>query len=243
MGASRGRDSLFATTQWSLVLAASDTENPDAREALTALCQTYWYPVYAQIRRQERNPEKARDLTQGFFVELLAKRSFKVADPDRGRFRSFLRGTLRHYLSHERQRDRAEKRGGGKTPIPLDLDTAESYYRLEPSDERTPETLFERQWARTLLNRVFERLREELDASGQGDRFRVLQPFLTGRAPAVKCRQAATELGVSEDAVRVAVHRLRKRYGQLLRDEVSRTVRDKKEVDAEIRYLFSVMDG
>lgn len=237
------RDGLFSTTQWSVVLAAGDSQHPNAREALAALYKVYWYPVYAQIRFRGQDPEAAKDLTQGFFVQLLEKHTLKVANPDRGRFRSFLKNSVDHYLSHERHRASALKRGGNKPAISLDFDSAEAQYKIEPAQSQAPDKLFEKRWARAALNRVLERLGEEARAAGDGYRFQRLAPFLTGRTPGIGYKDVAAELEMTEGAVKVAVHRMRRRYGKLLRAEVARTVSDPGEVDGEIRYLFSAMDG
>jgi len=236
------RDGLFATTQWSLVLAAGDSQDPDSREALAALCEIYWYPIYALVRHLGSDPDYAQDLTQGFFTDLLERRFFKVAKRERGRFRSFLKTALHHFLSHERDRARAQRRGGGKRPLSLDFEGAESRYRLEAAGNQAPDKVFERRWARALLARTIERLREETRASVDGDRLSQLLPFLTGETPHPTYAQVATELGSSESAVKSAVHRMRRRFGKLLRDEVARTVGVPKEVDEELRHLFAVLE-
>jgi RNA polymerase sigma-70 factor (ECF subfamily) len=232
---------LFTTTQWSLVLAAGDSRSPDSREALAALCEAYWYPVYALIRHLGHDVESARDSAQGFFTFLLEKQVLKVARPDRGRFRAFLKTSLRHYLGHERQRARAQKRGGGQTPLSLDFDEAESRFRLEPSHEQTPEVLFEKRWARTLMTCALERLRQEPANAGDKERIRRLEPFLTGPVVDGAYEEVADALGMTVPAVRTAVRRMRKRYGDYLRAEVARTVSAPGEVDEELRYLFSVI--
>jgi RNA polymerase sigma-70 factor (ECF subfamily) len=238
----RERDGLYSTTQWSLVVAAGDSQNPDAREALESLCRVYWYPVYAQIRKRGQDPEAAKDLTQGFFAELLEKRSLRLADPNRGRFRSFLKSSVDHFLSHERHRAAALKRGGARSIVSLDFDGAEAQYRLEPVRDQKPDKLFERRWARAMLSCVLERLGEEARAAGDAYRFQRLASFLTGRTPGLGYREVAAELEMTEAAVKVAVHRMRHRYGELLRAEVARTVNDAAGVDAEIRYLFLALD-
>jgi len=225
------------------VVAAGDSQHPNSRKALAALCEVYWYPVYAQVRYRGYDSEAAKDLTQGFFAELLEKRSLKLADPHRGRLRAFLKSSIENFLSHERQRDAALKRGGGKAPISLDFDGAEAQYRLEPGRDEAPDKLFERRWARATLNRVLAGLAEESRAAGEGRRFQRLAPFLTGGSSGKRYKSVAAELGISESAVKVAVHRLRGRYGQLLRAEVARTVNDPEAVDAEIKYLFSALSG
>ena len=232
---------LFSTTQWSLVLEAGNSQSPDSREALATLCGSYWYPIYAHVRYLGKSPDEAQDLTQGFFTHMLETRSLRVATPDRGRFRSFLRTALRRYLSHERRRERTQKRGGGLPEIALDYVQAETRYKLEPTDEETPEKIFEERWARTLLARVLERLREGIQGVTARDRFRRLEPFLTGHSSGTRYKQVADELEMSESAVKVTLHRMRHRFGELLRDEVGRTVDDPGAVEAEIRYLFQVL--
>jgi RNA polymerase sigma-70 factor (ECF subfamily) len=205
---------------------------------LASLCRTYWYPVYAQIRQLGEPADRAQDLPQGFFAHLLEDRTLSVATPDKGRFRFFLKGVLRHYPSHEWRHARAQKRGGGKAPLALDYLRAESDYKLEPADNQTPETAFEQRWARTLLALVLDQLREQMMGATGEARFRRLEPFLTGKPRGRLLKQVASELGMSESAVKVALHRMRRRYGELLRKEVARTVSDAEDVDREILYLF-----
>jgi len=224
------------------VLAAGDSAHPDFRTALEALCETYWYPLYAYIRRRGCDPETARDLAQGFFSSLLERRSIRIADPDRGRFRSFLLTSLKNYMTNERERERAQKRGGGQEPLSLELDAAEGRYRREPADDRTPDRFFARRWALVLLDRTLDRLRDEMGRSGGPERFERLSSFLTGDDAGTPYKQVAARLEMSESAVKVAVHRMRKRYGQLLREEVAATVDDPARVDEEIRYLFRAME-
>lgn len=235
-------DRLFSTTQWSLVLTAADSGAPDCRRALTALCEAYWYPVYVLVRHSRRDPDTARDLTQGFFVELLEKDLLKVADPVRGRFRSFLKTALRHYLAHDRRDAAALKRGGGRPLLTLDFREAESRWQDEPVEASTPETLFERRWAHTLLTRALTRLRGEMGATAEGAaRFHRLQPFLTDQSPRERYAEVAAALGMSESAVKKAVQRLRLRFGDLLRAEVSQTVHEPQEIEDEIRHLFTIL--
>lgn len=237
-GEGRGR---FAMTRWSLVVAAADSRHPDHRRALAELCNDYWYPVYAFVRRRGADPDAAQDLTQGFFSQLLEKHTIKAADRERGRFRSFLLAALKFYLSHEHERAQAQKRGGGQAAIPLDATTAESRYRLEPADPRTPESLFERRWALLLLERTLDRLREDLKGSARPERSLRLVGYLTGDDSAPSYKQVATELGMTESAVKVAVHRLRGRFRELLREEVLQTVHEPAEVDDELHHLFAVL--
>ena len=237
-GQHRGR---FAKTRWSLVVAAADSRHPDCAAALAELCSAYWYPVYAFVRRRGFDPDAAQDLTQGFFAELLEKRSLRAARQERGRFRSFLLAALKFHLSHERERARAQKRGGGKVLVPLELDTAEGRYRLEPEEPATPETMFERRWALVLLERVLEGLREELQKSAQPERSLRLVDYLTDDSAAPRLRQVAAELGMTESAVKVAIHRLRRRFRELLREGVLQTVDDPDKVEDELSYLLAVL--
>jgi RNA polymerase sigma-70 factor (ECF subfamily) len=231
----------FATTRWSVVLAAGDSATPGSRDALARLCEIYWYPLYAFARRWGHTADEAQDLTQEFFTRLLEKHYLEDVRPERGRFRSFLLASLKHFLLNERDRDQAQKRGGGRAPIPLELDTAEGRYRLEPPDTATPETIFERRWALTLLDRVLERLRREHVESERERLFEALKGFLTGQSETPKYGDVGASLGMTEGAVKVAVHRLRRRFGELLRDEIADTVADPADVEDEIRYLFKVL--
>ena len=233
---------LFPTTHWSVVLASADSANPESRRALEVLCRRYWYPIYAHARLLGNDRDQAQDLTQGFFAHVLETHALKVADRGRGRFRAFLKGTFDHFVANERRTARAQKRGGGKSDLALDFDTAESRYRLEPVDETTPEQSFERRWARGLLNRALQRLESETKAEGAGERFRRLEPFLTGKPAGTAYREVGAELGLSEGAVKGAVHRMRRRYGRILRDEIAQTVRDPDQVDDELRHVFAVLD-
>lgn len=230
----------FSTTRWSLIVAAADSGHPDYRRALEDLCGSYWYPVYAFVRRRGRDRDEAEDLTQGFFAELLEKHTLKAADRERGRFRSFLLTALKFYLSKEQERTRAQKRGAGRSPIPLDADEAEKRYRLEPADRHTPETLFERRWALVVLERVLDRLRREVERSAHAERLRLVE-CLTDEGSRGRYKQLGEELEMSEPAVKVAVHRLRQRFGELLREEVAQTVDGPKMVDDELRHLFAVI--
>lgn len=231
----------FATTQWSQVLAARDGADTEAHQALAALCDGYWYPLYAFVRRQGNNPEKAQDLTQGFFAYLLEKDVLRDVDPSAGRFRSFLLATLRHYLSHERERAAALKRGGGVKTISLDSQVAEQRYQYEPTDELTPEEVFERRWALTVVERSLERLQQESAEGERSELFDRLKGSLTGEEPHTPYKQVAVELGMTEVAVRGSVHRMRQRLGGFLRSEIAETVADPDEVDDEVRHLLVVI--
>src|SRR5262245_18825834 len=225
----------FATTRWSLVLAAGKGESPDAHAALARLCQTYWYLLYAFVRRSGHQPANAQDLTQEFFARLLEKQYLRAADPERGRFRSFLLSAVKHFLSRERDRARAQKRGGGRNVLPLDFDAGESRYGLEPAHEVTADKVYERRWALTLLDQVFARLREEFDRAGKRDEFDRLKVYLTGEATTLSYREVAAGLGTTEGAVKVAVHRLRRRYRELVREETAHPVAGPQDVHEELR--------
>jgi RNA polymerase sigma-70 factor (ECF subfamily) len=233
----------FATTRWSVVLAAGGVDPPRAREAMSALCGQYWFPIYAFARSRGLPPERAEDLTQGFFAHLLEKEALQRVDPERGRFRSFLLASFKNFLSDERTRDAAQKRGGGLTPVSLDAGAAEHRYALEPAHERTPERLFERQWALTLIERALSRLRDRYTRTGRQDQFDELRVFLSGEKRPVPYSEVARRLGLTELAVKVAVHRLRKRFRDALRDEIAQTVTSDREIDAELRSLYSALDG
>lgn len=230
----------FLTTRWSLILAAGAEDTAEARLALTALFETYWYPVYVYIRGRTADKDRAEDLAQAFFVNLLEKEFFTQAQPERGRFRSFLLASARHFLVNEYHRKRAQKRGGGQTPLSLDFQDAERRFALEPADRRTPEALFERQWALTLVETTLARLKDEMRRFGNEARFERLKEFLT-ETSSDPYAVAALDLGISEGAVKVAVHRLRRRFGALLREAVAETVESPEEVESEIRYLFSIL--
>jgi RNA polymerase sigma-70 factor (ECF subfamily) len=231
----------FATTRWSLVVAAGSATSPESRDALATLCAACWYPLYAFARRGGAGPEEAEDLVQGFFALLLEKGWLRQADRDRGRFRTFLLAAFRHHAAHERDRARARKRGGGVRPLSLDVSSAESRYRLEPADDRTPERLYERRWALDLLERALADLR----ADYAGDRapvYEALRPHLVGGAAPGLAEVGAT-LGMTEGATKVALHRLRRRYRDVLRATIERTVADPAEVDDEIRHLLEALAG
>jgi RNA polymerase sigma-70 factor (ECF subfamily) len=229
-----------ATTQWSQVLAARDGSESQARAALESLCQTYWQPLYAYIRHQGASPDEASDLTQGFFAELVEKDFLAEVDPEKGRFRSFLLASLRHFLAHERDRNRALKRGGGTLTLSLDVAAGEAGYVNEPADELTPVDVFERRWAITVLERASDRLQQESTELSQ-NQFAQLKQYLTSGDRQVPYQETASALGISESAVKSAVHRLRKRLGQCLREEIAETVSDRSQVDEEVRHLLAVV--
>jgi len=206
------------------------------------LCDAYWYPLYAYVRRRGASADDARDLTQGFLASLLERRDFARLHPDRGRFRAFLLASLQHFLANEHARQRTQKRGGRVVLLSLDVGEAEGRYQFEPADPMTPETLYERRWALTLVDRVLSRLRATWAAEGRGDEFDALKGCLLGRAPDGGYAGVGGRLGLSEGAVKVAVHRLRKKFQIQLRAHVSATVADEADVEDEIRYLIRALD-
>ena len=232
-------NNIFATTHWSVVLAAGQGGSLAAEEALEKLCHTYWYPIYAYVRRRAGDAHEAEDLTQEFFARLLGKNSLASVQREGGKFRSFLLTALKHFLINKWQQRQTAKRGGGKTLLSLDEVDAEKRYQFEPADETTPEVLFERRWAATVLEQVRRRLRARYAADGQAELFEALQPCLTGAEQTLAYVDLAARLGTSESAVKMAVHRLRKRYGESLRAEIALTVDSPAEVEAEIRCLIA----
>lgn len=231
----------FPTTSWSLV-AAAGRDSPESGHALGVLCAAYWQPVYAFIRRKGYSPEESEDLSQAFFTRLIEYRTLQAAQRERGRFRSFLLASVTHFLANEWDRARTLKRGGDCALLPFDFAAGEETYRYEPFHELTPEALFARQWAAALLDRVLGRQCEEYAARGQTAQFDLLKPWLTGDQDRGGYRELAAQLGMSEPAVRTAVHRMRRRYGELLREEIAATVTTAAEVDDEIRFLVSALD-
>jgi RNA polymerase sigma-70 factor (ECF subfamily) len=231
----------FPTTHWSQVVAAGDRAAPEARDALAELCRAYWYPLYAFIRRKGHGPDDAQDLAQDFFATLLVNNTLAAADRDKGRFRSFLMAACAHYLSNRRDRCKAVKRGGGRVFVPIDGRDAEGRYGHEPAHELTAERLFERRWALTLLERVLGALETEMVAAGKARLFAALRPALAGQTDTATYRTLAAELGLSPGALKVAAHRLRSRYRELLREEVAATVADPTEVEEEIAALLAVL--
>jgi RNA polymerase sigma factor (sigma-70 family) len=234
---------LFATTHWSVVLAAGRADSPAAAKALEVLCQTYWYPLYAFVRRQGHGAHDAEDLIQEFFARFLAKEYFGRADPALGRLRNFLLACLKHFLSEQWRQAGRLKRGGGKSLVSWDSLTAEERYRSEPVDPLTPERVFDWRWALTLLEQTLTRLGQEQSAAGKDDVFAHLKEYLWGEASGTGYVEVAARLGLTEGALKVTVHRLRQRYRELLRAEVAQTVATVHEVDEELRYLVSVIRG
>jgi RNA polymerase sigma factor (sigma-70 family) len=234
---------MFLTTHWSVVLSAGGSDTPRARDALEHLCRLYWYPLYSYVRRRGHSPADAQDLTQEFFARLLARNWVGSADPQKGRFRSFLLTAMNHFLADEWDRLKAQKRGGGQRVLPLEVETAETRFQMEPPDPQTPEKIYERRWAQTLLETVFEQLRRAYEAEGKAALFAELKASLTQARAAVPYPDLAARLKVSEGALRVAVHRLRQRYRELLRAEIANTVVEPGEVEEELRHLFRVLAG
>ena len=232
---------LFVTTHWSVVLTAGHGDTTRAHDALAHLCGTYWYPLYAYARRRGSSPHDAQDLTQEFFARLLEGNWVARADQHRGRFRSFLLSAMKHFMANEWNKAQAQKRGGGRPMLSLDDDSAEDRYRLEPAEKATPESLFERGWALTLLDGVLARLEQEYCRAGKQAWMEAMRPALTADREAIDYGEMARKLGVTETAARVAVHRLRHRYRQLIRAEVAGTVASPEEVEAEMRHLFQVL--
>ena len=233
----------FRTTRWSVVLAAGEGGSPESRRALADLCEAYWYPVYSFIRRYGRDADQAADLTQSYFLAALEKNYIKDASPEGGRFRTFLLVSVKNFLSKQRDAERALKRGGGQTIAPLDLSGAEERYAAEAAGGASPEAVFDRRWAVTVLERALLKLEAEFDSAGRSDHFRGLRGHLTGEGRTVPYRELAEQLGSSEGAIKVAVHRSRRRFGELLRAEIAETVARNDVVDDEVRYLLQVLQG
>jgi len=231
----------FETTNWSLILQARAGAATPARAALASLCASYWPPVYAFIRRRGRAPADAEDLTQSYFARFFEKGYVSAFRPEAGRFRTFLLTSVTHFLANEWDREQAQKRGGGKRHLSLDAASAEERLRLEPVDHLTPEAIFERQWVAAVLARCVERLRAEQSASGTRARFERLKPFLTGEGTPSDYAGLAPELGLGTSTVRVAVHRLRRRFAEVLRDEVAGTLAGSDGVEAEIRWMLETL--
>ncbi len=237
----RGRTGRFATTHWSVVRAAGKSSSPSYKEAMGTLCKIYWFPLYAYLRRQGYNNNEAEEHTQAFFAQLLEKHGLRLADPKQGKFRTFLLISLKYFLANERDRARAKKRGGGQKVLSLNFENAENRYALEPAHELSPEKLFERSWALAVLERTMSRLSAEAVKTKKQKLVNHLQIYLTVRKSSVPYHKVADELDISESAVKVAVHRLRKRYRQLLRDEIAQTVSNEDQIDEEIRDLFAAL--
>ncbi|PTX92965.1 RNA polymerase subunit sigma-24 [Spartobacteria bacterium LR76] len=233
----------FATTRWSLVVKASNGDATEAHHALSHLCQIYWYPLYSFVRRSGHSPDDAQDLTQEFFLRLLEGEWVASADRERGRFRTFLLTAMKRFLANEWHRAHAQKRGGQHQIVSLDEESAESRFSREPAHTASPDALYERNWALALLENVLRRLEDDLAREGKTAWADILRPLLTSGRGEIDYAAAASQLGISEGAARVAVHRLRQRYRQLIRSEVAETVGTEDEVDEELRHLFQVLSG
>lgn len=231
----------FATTQWSIVRQAGSDDSGVARSALQELCQRYWFPLYSFIRSRGYNASDAEDLTQAFLADLLQREDIPRANPELGRFRSFLLGALKNFLANDRDRKQAQKRGGGKVIFSMDFAAADSRYQIEAPTGQTPELSYERQWAMTLLEHVHKLLRAEHEKRGKVHVFESLKRFLAGKSDESTLGQAAAELGMTEVAVKVAVHRMRGRFGHLLRQEILETVDSESDADDEISSLFEAL--
>ena len=225
------------------MVAAGSDDSSAARAALAALCETYWYPLYAFVRRRGANADDARDLTQGFLTSLIERRDLAGLRQDRGRFRAFLLASLKHFLANDRARQRTQKRGGGVAPVPLAFDDAEGRYRVEPPEPETPETLYERRWALTVIDRVLMQLRQDWEVRGRAAEFDELKSCLLGQAPAGGYVAIANRLGATEGSIKVAVHRLRRQFQAQLRHDIAETVSDAAEIDDEIRYLVRALEA
>jgi len=231
----------FATTHWSLVISAGRRGAPESSSALAQLCAVYWYPIYAYVRRRVDDVHEAQDLTQAFFEQLLERRPFEAADPERGRFRCFLLTACQRFLINEWHKGQAVKRGGGRRPLSLDFDSGESRLGLVAADTRTAEQSYERQWAISVLERVMERLRALYNAKDRLRYFDALRPFLAGSPQRHGYAEAARKLGISETTAKVAAHRMRKHYRDLLHTEIAQTVERSEEIGDEIRELFAAL--
>ena len=229
----------FATTHWSLVAEAGGEASPECRAALATLCELYWYPLYAFVRRKGYQAAEAQDLTQSFFAELLEKERLQLADQQRGRFRSFLLGALDHFLANQRRARATQKRGGGRIILSIDFYDGETRYQREPVDHATPERIFERRWTMTLLDRAVDRLREEFATSGKLALFDALKLHLGSDPDAAAYGDLAAQLQMTPGAIKAAAHRLRKRCRALLRDEIAQTVCDPAEIDSELQELMN----
>lgn len=239
--ASPAPDAGFVPTRWTVVLSARDAGSPHAGAALESLCQTYWYPLYAYARRLGQAPPDAQDLTQEFFARLLEKRWLAGADREKGRFRSFLLTAFKRFLANEWDRARAQKRGGQAAHLPLDTALAESRYETEPAMELPADRLYERRWALTLLEHTMARLRAEFESAGKATEFEQLKGFLTADRATLAYADIARESGLSAGAARVAVHRLRRRFREVFREEVTHTVATAEDVDEELRHLLAAL--
>lgn len=230
----------FLTTHWSVVRQAGESGSPQATQALETLCRSYWYPLYAYVRRNGHNPHDAQDLTQEFFARLLERNYLQLADRTQGRFRTFLLTSLKHFLINDWKKQSREKRGGGQKVLSLD-ETAETRFAAEPMTAQPPDSLYDRGWAAVLLDRAFSALRAEFEKSSKLDLFERLKVFVWGEKSALSYAAMGEQMGMTENAVKVTVHRMRQRYGELLRAEVAETVESPDGINEELRYLVSII--
>jgi RNA polymerase sigma-70 factor (ECF subfamily) len=235
--------SYFATTHWSVVLNAGQAASPQAITALEQLCRTYWYPLYAFVRRKGHSPHDAQDLTQAFFARLLEKNYLAQADRERGRFRTFLLAALTHFLADEWDKAQRLKRGGGREIVSFDAVSAEERYQMEPLEHLDAAKLYERRWVTTLFEKVLARLEQEFRDSGKGKLFDQLKGSLLAEQAGPSYGELSAPLGLTEDAVKQAVHRMRRRYRELFREEIAQTVAGPREVEDELRHIFAVLSG
>lgn len=236
-------NSSFATTRWSVVLAACRSSSPHYEEALSSLCHTYWFPLYAYLRRRGYDPNQAEDYIQSFFAQMLEKQYLREVEPSRGKFRSFLLVALRRFVSDQHDRDQALKRGGGHNRLFIDLESAEGRYSLEPVSDLSPERVFEKSWALAVLEQTTARLEAEFKSMNKQKLFSRLRVYLGGEGDSAPYRNAAADLDMTEDAVKSAVYRLRRRYRQLLRNEIAQTVISNEQIDEEIQDLFAAVSS
>src|SRR5262245_54172735 len=233
--------SQFPTTRWTVLVAAGDPHRKETRSALASLCENYWYPLYAYLRRRGYPADQAQDLTQAFFMRVLEGRYLDRADPEKGRFRSFILTSLKFFVADQEDCNRAQKRGGGAV-LPLEFHSGEDRYQREPAHDETPERIFERRWALAVLDRVVDRLRSEFVLHGRPEHFERLKVFLLGQSDAPYA-ELARVMNTSEGALKVAIHRLRKRYRELFREEIADTVANPGEVESELRFLAAALTG
>ena len=242
-GHSTAPGDIFATTHWTVVLAAGRRHTPQSDRALEELCRTYWFPLYAYVRRRGHNKEDAEDSVQAFFARFLAKNYLAGLSVERGRFRAFLLASLKNFLTNEWHKSQRQKRGGGETPLSLDWQTADTKFQVASTSEPSPDKAFDREWALALLAKVIERLQQECEAAGKAKLFGQLKTFLTAGKDGMAQAEVAKALGMEEGVVRVAIHRLRKRYRELLRNEIAQTLADAADVDEEMRALFGAFSA
>lgn len=233
--------SSFPSTSWTLVVSAGQTGATPGREALSKLCETYWRPLYMYARGRGYTPEDAADLTQGYLAKLVEKHYLRDARADQGRFRSFLLASFGNYLANEYDRASAQKRGGGSSDLSIDAESFEPAYLAVSNDPQAPETLFEKQWAATLIEAAVNRLRNDMTAQGKGRIYEAMKTYLTGEGPEESYRQQALRIGMTEGAFKTEVHRLRKRFRKAVREEVAATVESPDQIEGELRFLFEVL--